>query len=161
MNLTWWVNDINTRTKIRIVSINENLTKIIIDTASDVILMSSKYYNEIGTSELWQRNFYILIGFGGEETKSIRFFVHKIQVDGMKLTNVIHVLSYLDCDILLGINAISGCDLPVKREGVKKNSKKENAKGETVVYCRYIKTLKNTRETSIKTISCGRIKSNE
>lgn len=54
-----------------------------------------------------------LSGFDGEETKSKGFFEHEIQVDGVKLTDYIHVVSDLECDILLCVNELSGCDLPV------------------------------------------------
>lgn len=45
-------------------------------------------------------------------------FEHKIQVDGVKLTDDFRVVSDLDYDILLSVNTVSGCDLPVAREDV-------------------------------------------
>lgn len=46
-----------------------------------------------------------LTGFGGKETKPIVFLVYKKQVNGVKLTDDFHVISDLDGDILLGVNA--------------------------------------------------------
>lgn len=84
----------------------------------------------------------------GEQTKSIGYFEQKIQVDGVKLIDDFHVVSDLDCDILFCGKKITGCDLSVTKKGVRiKNlAKKENAEGETIDYCRYVKAVRNSSE---------------
>lgn len=66
----------------------------------------------------------------------------------MKLTDDFLVVSDLDCDILLGVKAVSCCDLSVTKEGVKIKiiAMKENAKCETTVYFRYVKAVRNSGE---------------
>lgn len=62
----------------QVVPINEKAMKITIDTVSDVSLINMEYYDEISAPELCQENISILIVFGREETKSIRFFCTKL-----------------------------------------------------------------------------------
>lgn len=66
-----------------------------------------------------------------------------MQEDGVKWTNDFHVVSVLECGILLGVNANQDllCSL---EEGskIKKFTKKENAESETTEYCKYVKELR-------------------
>lgn len=135
MNLSKVENDYKARSKTRIVPINENVTKIVIDTESDVSLMDKKDKNDIVAPDLCHKNLRILTGFGREETKPIGFFEHKIQVEGVKLTDEFHVVTGLDYDILLDVNSLSGCDLKVQKKVSKlKISPKEKILREKALY---------------------------
>lgn len=63
------------------------------------------------------------------------------------LTDNFHVVSGLECDILIVVNELSGCDLADTTDGVKIKdlSKEENVKGETTVHCcRHIKAFRKS-----------------
>lgn len=85
--------------------------------------------------------------------KAIGFFYHEVEVDGVKLTDYFRVISALECDILLGTNAISVCNFVFTKDSDKRKknlAKEENANGGTTVHCRSIKALGNTSEINIK-----------